>query len=54
MRTMEIVCPRPKYDSWREVERMLRRTRDRGMRVTLPAVSIQAVAPPQEEESDAR
>lgn len=41
MRIMERVCPKLKYDSWRETEQMLRRTRDKGMKVTLPQVSIQ-------------
>lgn len=38
---MEQVCAKRVYDSWQQVERMLRQTRDRGMKVTLPKVTIQ-------------
>lgn len=36
---MEKGCEKRRYESWREVERMLRQTRDRGMRVSLPKVT---------------
>lgn len=34
--TMEQIREKPKWDSWRGTERMMKATRDQGMKVTLP------------------